>query len=95
MSLGNAKGWGKLSLSKPPAVAGGSAQEIEWTKFTITYEDLADASMDNTIPLTSLSDNTYVYFAIISVNTPFNGGTLTDYGVSIDFDGSVGPLSVY
>ncbi len=58
----------------------------KWTKYTVTYTDLAAASMTNDAPLTpalAIGPKQYVSAAVIKTSVEFTGGGATSYGVTV------------
>src|ERR1700687_2575339 len=55
----------------------------QWTKYTVTYTQLAAAAFTNNVILFSLPAKSMVTNVIVKHSTPFTGGLLTAYSISV------------
>ena len=61
----------------------------QWSKYTVTYSQLAAAATSNDIELLQLPAKTMLTGAVIKHSTAFSGGILTNYTVSVGISGTL------
>lgn len=55
----------------------------QWTKYTVTYAQLAAVAFTNNVTLFSLPAKSIVTNVIVKHSTPFTGGLITAYTISV------------
>jgi len=78
-----------VSQKTPPSTAG---EVSRWVKVTKTYSDFAVAGLTNDIEIYSLSAKSIIQGCVVKHTTPFTGGIIATYTISV---GIVGNLVKY
>lgn len=78
--------------------AGGSSSSgnsPSWTKYNLTYANFSTAGTASTIVITTAAANTVVHAVKIQATTPFTGGAISAYTISVGTAAAVGGSSAY
>ena len=79
----------------PPVSSGGGGGggNLAWSKYDLDYTDFSAASLNNDIALFILGAKEFIHEIVISHETSFSGGAISDYSVSVGVTGNLDKLA--